>query len=50
MSTITAHVDSASAVGRNAERYNGILLAISASIVLWSGIGAGVWGIISLFT
>ncbi|MEY2849053.1 MAG: hypothetical protein RI885_1720 [Actinomycetota bacterium] len=34
---------------RNALRYNGWVLAISASTVLWGAIGVGVWGITALF-
>lgn len=50
MSIITARIDGAPAVERNGQRYNGILIAVGASVVLWSGIGAGVWGIVSLFS
>lgn len=41
--------ESESLEDRNAERYNGMLVAIAASIGLWGGIAAGIWGIISLF-
>lgn len=32
---------------RNAHRSQGWILAISASVALWSGIGAAVWSVVS---
>lgn len=39
----------AAAPDRTSHRYSGILIAISASVVLWAGIGTGIWGLVSLF-
>lgn len=53
MSTITTDVaatfDRATSTPRNKHRYTGMLIAVSASVVLWAGIGTGVWGLVSVF-
>lgn len=34
---------------RNAFRYNGWMIAIAASTVLWTGIGVAVWNVAQFF-
>ena len=34
---------------RAEHRYTGILIAVSASVALWAGIGTGIWGLVSVF-
>ncbi len=35
---------------RAAHRYTGIVIAISASALLWVGVGTGIWGLVSVFS
>lgn len=54
MSTITttnvsATFERTTPSSRIEHRHSGILIAVSASVVLWAGIGTGIWGLVSVF-